>query len=528
VELAVALARMTREEAALGDGGAAEPGDAGAPGAAWPGRCAPFAEALSRHLDEAGDASLDALRDALPTPARFSLPYALLPEEAAELGAAIERAGLPPRPADNEPAPAPLAAPLSTAGVAPLGKGRLGLDGDTARNHATDLLSTRALHLLVRDARARLCALAPEGPAGPFGAARCGDLPAWLDTSSAALPLLDDDAPLAVHASKSIPPTPEGRTTASGILVLGPGPKRAIPIQVGYSWRSYQVFIADDGSYIIPAYSPLVRLGKIADRAVSGTSPATEHAVAAYGMVFFNDRRPFYKDFDPERRFWGRRMDPVFDPVLTDLGPATANDLTTLDGCRQGDRRAVLFATYEKKKARVVLVDGSGTLRGIVADTGTTAPHLHCGGDAVFVTSVEPADRHGSVVVVETRCAGASCEAKRSAPIALPAAAQVDAATFDGGVVLSWVTRPDEVGPAARGMAFYKVGALEQLPAAAPRPLFEGARRGGFDVARAHLVPRPKAVVVALETRGKAPVTYAARIDASGAATAVRVEETSW
>jgi hypothetical protein len=77
-------------------------------------------------------------------------------------------------------------------------------------------------------------------------------------------------------------------------------------------------------------------------------------------------------------------------------------------------------------------------------------------------------------------------------------------------------------------MAFARVAPLADLAAAAPRPLFEGARRGGFEAARLALVPRPQAIVAVLETGGKEPVTYAARLDAQGAAAAVRVEEATW
>ncbi len=58
--------------------------------------------------------------------------------------------------------------------------------------------------------------------------------------------------------------------------------------------------------------------------------------------------------------------------------------------------------------------------------------------------------------------------------------------------------------------------------------MLEGARRGGIDAVHLHLVPRPKGAVVALETGGKTPETYAIRIDGSGAPAAVRVEETTW
>jgi hypothetical protein len=292
---------------------------------------------------------------------------------------------------------------------------------------------------------------------------------------------------------------------------------------------------------------PLIRLGKVAsltsddlaasgagDRTVTGMSSETQEAFAAYGMVFFNDRPPIYPGaaFNgtplPDRRFHGRRVDPVFEPTLTDLGPATESGLTPLGGCRSGALRALLFDVDVKKKARLVLVDGDGPLRGFDAPTGDSRPQLYCGRDAVVLTSIEHVGTTPAIVVVETRCAGTACEVKRSGEITLPAGKQADVATFDGGVVLSWVTSSEQVTSAARGMAFYKMGAIDALAAAPPRPLFEGARRGGVDALYVHLMPRPKAAIVVLETGGKEPVTYAARIDASGAAAAIRMEETKW
>jgi hypothetical protein len=324
-----------------------------------------------------------------------------------------------------------------------------------------------------------------------------------------------------------------------GILVLGPGGRKAIPIN-RTGWGSYDAYIAPDGSYIIPAYNPLVRLGTIAglrsddfavpvtDRTVHGTAPDTQDTVAAYGMVFYNDRPPIYRD-DGDRRFWGRRVDPVYEVKVTDLGTATSYGLTALGGCRMGSLRALLFASDEGGgKARLVLVDGDGPLRAVGVDKGTSPPHLYCGKDAVFVTSVEWAKTPGSVVVVEARCAGTSCTTRRSPPVPMPAPAEIDAATFDGGVVLTWVTRVDQVTTTARGMAFYKVAALEALAEAPARPLFEGVRRGGLDLLHVSLVPRPRAALVVLETAEKEASTWAARIDTSGAATAVRMEETKW
>ena len=254
VELAVALRGAIREEELDGgtDGGAGDAGglgeqDASAiplPAEVWPARCAPFAEALARRIDEAGDPRLDGLREALPSRARFSLPYALMADEAAELAAAVDQAGLPPpaKPPDNEPAPAPIAAPLATAGVTPLGKGRIGFTDDRgsfARGVSTDLLATSTVHVLLLDARPRVCAFPADGPAGPLGVARCGQLPEWMSNPS--LPVLDDGAPLAVNARKA---THGGaREWLEGIVVFTPGGMKAIPINA--ERNSSSDFLAD-------------------------------------------------------------------------------------------------------------------------------------------------------------------------------------------------------------------------------------------------------------------------------------------
>jgi hypothetical protein len=556
VELAAALEALARTEPRPADAGAdavpppqadagpadAGPADAGPAdaGPAWPVRCSPYAEALARRLEEAGDPALEPLREALPSPARGALPYALFPDEAAELEAALGKAALPARAATNEPAPPALAPPIA-AKAAPLGKGRAGVGRGQYRNRATDLLQTRTLHLLVRDAEARLCALEAEGPAGPYGVARCGALPGLI-MDEIGLPLAEDGAPTAVIAAKALPRTdPRARSEpfARGVLVLGPGDRRAIPANQARA-DSFETFLAADGAYMIAAYSPLVRIGTVAalrsddlagppaDRAVSATTSVGTREVAAYGVVFFNDRPPVYSSFDQKRRFHGRRVLPELDAAATDLGSATADDLTALDGCRAGDTAAVLFATYAPGKARLVLARSGGALVAMDAETGGAAPpHLACARDGFVVTSVQRTEP-SAFVVVQARCAGSACTTTRSAPVTLPAADDVDAATYDGGVALVWRTRSDQVTSAARGMAFARVGPLADLAAAAPRPLFEGARRGGFEAARLALVPRPQAIVAVLETGGKEPVTYAARLDAQGAAAAVRVEEATW
>ncbi len=435
--------------------------------------------------------------------------------------------------------------------MAPLGAGRLRLThagGEPARQYGTDVLATSTIHLLLRDARARACELAPDGPAGPYGVARCGDLPDWLlavDRGTMRLPVLDDGAPLAVYARQAR--RVENRDAVEGILVFTPAGAKAIPINGDRN--ASDAFIAADGSYLIPGYAPLVRLGKVgaggsddlgagtADHTLSGLRAGVRYAFAAYGMVFADDQPNYSHPFDPDRRFRGRRMTPVYETDATVLGsPSTSEspfDRLALGGCHVGDRIALLFdvavgARVPGRKARLVLAEGSAPLHPLDPELGTTPAHLYCGKDGVVVTSVEPAARPGFVVVVESRCSTTECQTKRSDPVAVPAGVDVDAATLEGGVVLTWVTREDQATSAARGMAFYRFGALEALASAPPRPLFEGARRGGVDVRHVQLVPRPRAAIVALETGGKPPVTYAVRIDATGAAAAVRMEETKW
>lgn len=528
----------------------------------WPARCAPLATALARSLESRAllaDRSLDALRDALPTSARLEMPYALWPDEAEDLTGAIAKAALP-APASapsNEAPPPPLAAPLSGRDLKPLGSGKLPLStsiyfGD--RDAATDALETRALRLLIRGSQSggRLCALDADDPRGAYATARCGDLPADY-RNDMRLANLEDGAPLAILASKRAG-SGGASSWAGGVVVFTPSGKKTLPIPSGASGAS--AFFGKDGSYMITsgAYLSFVRIGDVAKikttdladtpmdtETAQALSPDGPTAIPAYGHVFWMDRPPLYTSYDPDRSLYSRRVLPRLEGSPSSIGEAPGNNLTFQGGCQAEGRRALLFGSdkqrnygkerdqeVEKATIAVAFAEGDGPYKRLDAKVRATAAHIHCGKEAVFITSVGPAKQPGAIIVVESRCTAAGCEARSSDPIPVPGGSQIDAASIDGAVVLVWKLRADLVTSPARGMAFYRAAPIEAIATAPPRPLIENKRRGGLDIDAIHLIPRGAAAVVALESGGKTPVTYAARIDATGTASLISMEETQW
>lgn len=526
------------------DGGAAAP----APDA-WPSRCAGYAEILAKRLEApalAADPSLDLLREALPTRSRLEMRVSILPEEAADLAAAIAKAGLP-KPADapsGERPPSPLSAPLPGRGLTSLGKGTIEIRAapQSSRDRGTDPLATTAIRLLLRGTPPRMCALDGGDAKTAFAVARCGDLPALggAPLEAPRLAGVEDGAPIALFASKRT-----DRGTARGVLVLDPTGNKTIPMTAEVSGAS--AFLTKEGAYMLtsPSYTAFVRTGTVAalktrdlsDTALDSSSvramdSTTDGAVAAYGYVFWVDRPSVYSSNDTSRKLWARRVLPSLDAAPTPLGDAPATSSFLLDGCRANGRTALLFgddAGYRQKpRTRLVIAEGEGPWRGIDVEIGRSNPHVLCGREAVFVTSVDVSGGPNSAVVVQSRCSANGCETKRSDPIETPFGIEHDAATLDAGVIVLHRLRAERVTSRARGMVLYRFAPLDALAGSAPRPLFENRAHGGFDVDHVRLVPRPGAALVTVETGGKAPSVYAARIDASGVATAVRVEETTW
>lgn len=512
----------------------------------WPATCADLSVALKKTLDSpalAGDKSLDALREALPTPARLAMPYALLPEEAADLTAAITAAALP-KPASPpavERAPAPLAAPLPARGLTPLAKGSL--DGTVTRARMTDPIATTTLRILTDGPTTRLCTLKGEGGAA-YTVARCAPVPSWMDIGPG-LPRLagmDEGAPLALFAKKKV-----GNVSSYGLVIADPAGQKAVPMRQ-YTSDAF-AFVAKDGAYMVTSseYSAFVRVGsasklktKDIDEPAQDTETSramdavTRGAVAAFGHVFWVDPPPVYSSYDPDRKLWARRVSPSLAAKAESLGQAPADAIDLLDGCKAFGRTALLFsARYgrsinNEKKLRIAVAEGEGSFKGFDVEVGYYIPHLTCGKDAVWVTSADTSTGPHAVVVVQSRCTEKGCEAKRSGPVSTPFGAEFRAATVGSNAMLVWRLRPDRVLSRARGMVFYHVAPIDALAAAKPRPLFENRSRGGFDADRVFLFGRAEAVVLVEKTGKNQPVLYAAKVDPSGAAAPVVVEETSW
>ena len=176
---------------------------------------------------------------------------------------------------------------------------------------------------------------------------------------------------------------------------------------------------------------------------------------------------------------------------------------------------------------RVLIAEHDGVYKVFDAPVGDTTPHLTCSKDAAFITSVS-LGTPGTVTVVEARCSAKGCESKRSDSIAIVGGHEPDAATLESGVVVVWKIKPDRVLSRAKGMAFFRLAALDKLAAAPPHPLIENRRGGGYDIENIHLIARPTAAIVAMDWGGNAPSTYAVRIDRAGTVSQIGVEETQW
>jgi hypothetical protein len=262
--------------------------------------------------------------------------------------------------------------------------------------------------------------------------------------------------------------------------------------------------------------------------------------------MFWMDPPPLYTSFDPNRELRFRKVLPVLAGGETGLGGTGSSYLSSIGlraGCQSAGRTALVFSfsnqrspysprvlksSNTKNTVVIAVAEGDGAFKRLDAEIGDSIPHLTCLQDAAVVTSIGATKDLGHAVVIESRCTSKECVTRRSEPIPIPAGDELDAATTDTGVALVWKLMADQVTSQARGMAFYRHAPLDKLASTPPRPLLENRRRGGMDIDHVHLISRGPAVIVAIEAGGKTPRTYAIRIDAGGAASAVQVEETQW